>query len=470
MITVKDATIAVAPAVPAAANAVSPTAKADKPAPARANPAPIPRTDTPIRAKAPLNPKRVGTRGVRTNPATPITVNAPAKATRPLTMAPQLIAPKILSTGVITNNAEAATNMAAEPARVPVIAFKPTARIVIEPPRVIRPLAIASQLIPPILSMAFAIITRAVDIAISPVPIPIIFLGMKLTAIVTAVKEPAKAISPFAISPQDIVEKSLIDEANIFIAEPIAIKAIPVEITCLALPVRFVKSVISVSKAPIDKRPFPISPHFILPKSSQAEANTLIAAANITIPVAVITDFPLNLAVFMNSETSANKTPTPVKPLASCSQLNFARSLHTEANTLIAAANITICAAPLMIVFPPLPITLAAATITVVNPAIPITPVAICFGFKSPIFLRALARSNTAVEIPIIAVTLLTTPVACPLILLKTAIDAIKSANKTVMAPRAAANLLLSISDRVTREAVRIAIADAIFNNVPACN
>ncbi len=208
IITVKEATIAVAPAVPAAARAVKPTAKADKPAPARARPAPIPRTDTPIRANAPLKPRIVGTRGVSTRPATPMTVKAPARATRPLAIASQLIAPRILSTGVKTSKAEAATSIAAEPARVPVIAFKATARIVIAPPRVTRPLAISSHDILPVLLRAFAMITRAADTAIRPAPIPTMFLGIKFTATVTAARAPAIATNPFAISSHDIVEKS----------------------------------------------------------------------------------------------------------------------------------------------------------------------------------------------------------------------------------------------------------------------
>ena len=259
MITVKEATIAVAPAVPAAARAVKPTAKADKPAPARARPAPIPRTDTPIRANAPLRPRIVGTRGVSTRPATPMTVKAPARATRPLAMASQLIAPRILSTGVNTSRAEAATSIAAEPARVPVITFKPTARIAIAPLRVTRPLAISSQDILPILLSAFAIMTRAADTAIRPVPIPTMFLGMKFTATVTAVSAPAIETRPLAISSQDIEPKSLIADARIFIAAAISINAKPVEITCLAFPVRFVKRAISASNAPTDTRPLAIS-------------------------------------------------------------------------------------------------------------------------------------------------------------------------------------------------------------------
>ena len=342
MITVKEATMAVAPAVPAAARAVKPTAKADKPAPARASPAPIPTTATPISASEPLKARMEGTNGANTAPATPRIANAPARVTRPFTMELQLMAPRIDSTGVSTKRALAATRSAAEPARVPVMAFRPIARMAIAPPRVIRPLAISSQDIEPIWLRALASISKAAETAIRPVPMPIMFFGMKLTAIVTAAKAPAIATRPLAISSHCIPEKSFTADANIFMAAPIAMSATPVEITCLALPVSLVKAVTSARSTAIDASPLPMSSHFISPKSLQAEANTLIAAERITIPVAVVMDLPLNFAVLRNRETSASNTPTPTRPFTSWFQSNLASCSQTEARILIAAAKITI--------------------------------------------------------------------------------------------------------------------------------
>ena len=263
IMTVSDATIAVAPAVPAAANAVKPTAIVDRPAPAANNPPPIPRTATPSNAIAALSPKIAGTRGVRTAPAIPITVKAPARATSPFAIASQLIAPRILRTGASTAKAEAATIIAAEPDNVPVIAFNPIAIMAMEPPSVVNPFATPSHSILPILPRALAMIRRAVETAIRPVPMPTMFLGISLTAIVTAVKAPAIPVSPIASSFHCIVEKSFTAKANIFIAAPIATSATPVEITFFAFPVRFVKTVISANKIAIELSPFPISPHFI---------------------------------------------------------------------------------------------------------------------------------------------------------------------------------------------------------------
>ena len=231
IMTVSDATIAVAPAAPAAASAVKPTAKADNPAPAKARPPPMATTAAPISRSEALKPRIAGTSGVRTAPAIPRTANAPAKVTSPLTMDSQLIAPRIANTGVNTASAPAATNRAAEPASVPFMTFRPIAKIAILPPRVARPLAISSQLNPPIFSSTFATISRAADTAIRPTPMPTMFLGINFTASVTAAKAPAIAASPLAISSHCIPEKSFTAEAMTFIAAAIAIRATPVEIT-----------------------------------------------------------------------------------------------------------------------------------------------------------------------------------------------------------------------------------------------
>src|SRR5574344_1198393 len=468
IIIVNEATIAVAPAAPAVAKAVKPIANADNPAPAANNPAPIPRTPRPIKVNAPANPRIAGTRGVNTKPATPRTANAPAIDTRPFAMDSQLIAPKILRTGVNTAKAAAATSIAADPAKVPFITLRPIANIAIDPPKTVNPLAISSQLILPILSRADAMITSAVDTTIKPTPISTIFLGMKLTAKVTAANAPAIPTKAFPRSSHVIEAKSLAAEANIFIAAEIAIKAIPVEITFFALPVSFVNIVISNSNAPILDNPFARSSHFISPKSLHAEAKILIADAKITIPMAVIIVFPLNFAVFKNKETSAIRTPTPTKPLARSFQLRVDKSLQAEANILIATANTTRLVAPLTICPLLFDITFANATTMAVIPAIPTRPLAIPSQSSSATFFIAPASIETAIDMAIIAVQVFAVFLEEPLILSNIAIDTIKSANKAVIAANDAANLSESIKEITTIEAVRIAIALAILRSVPA--
>ena len=157
------------------------------------------RTPTPIRAKAPLNPKIVGTSGVRTAPATPRTVKAPAMVTKPFAMDTQLIAPRTERTGVNTAKAAAATSIAAEPLRVPFIKFKPTASSVKATPIVTRPFAICSHEKFPILPRECATISSAAPTITSPVPIPTIFFGISFVAMATSAKAPPMAVKPFPI-------------------------------------------------------------------------------------------------------------------------------------------------------------------------------------------------------------------------------------------------------------------------------
>lgn len=319
--TANAATSVVAPAVPAAATAVNPIASACSPSPAANKPAPVAATPTPISVNAPANAKILGIIGDNTAPATPIIANAPAKETKPFAIASQLIAPSILRTGANTANEALAMSNAAEPANVPFIRFNAIDNSANAPPIVTRPLPISSHVKFPIVLRTFDNIVSAPATAIRPTPVDTIFLGIKLTANVISANAPAITVSPLPISSHCIEPKSSTADAIIFIAPAIAINAIPVDITCLALPVRFVNVAISASNMPILVRPFPISLHCIEPKSLQADANTFIAADSTRIPVAVDTAFPLNLAVFKNKAISAIRTPTPVNIQNGANQL-----------------------------------------------------------------------------------------------------------------------------------------------------
>ena len=307
----------VTPAPREVAKAVTPMAIAESPAPIASRPAPMPTAPTPISANAPARPRIVGTNGVRIAPAAPMTPKAPATATSPLTMDSQLMDPRVKSTGVSTARAPAATRTAAEPAREPFISFKPAASSSRDTPKVTRPLATLSQLIPPILFKESATISSAAPTAIKPAPRVTMFLGISFVARATSASAPPIARRPLPISARDMFPKSAIAEANIFIAAPISIMARPVDMSPLALPVSFVNAVISRSRAPMELSPLTSSPIFICPKSLQAEANTFIALAKTKIPAAVVNDFPLNCAVFMKRDTSASKTPTPTRPFVS---------------------------------------------------------------------------------------------------------------------------------------------------------
>ena len=199
-ITVSAATIAVAPAAPAVASAVNPIASEESPVPAASKPAPIVSTPTPINANAPDNARMVGTNGVRTAPATPIIVNAPAMEISPFAMASHDNAPKILSTGARTAKAPDATNNAADPPSVPFMKLRLIANSAKAPPMTVRPLPISSHCIPPNLLIQFAMISSAAPTITSPVPIPIMFFGIRLTAIATSASVPPMAVRPLPIS------------------------------------------------------------------------------------------------------------------------------------------------------------------------------------------------------------------------------------------------------------------------------
>ena len=197
-ITVSAATIAVAP--PAVASAVNPIASEESPVPAASKPAPIVRTPTPINANAPDNARIVGTNGVRTAPATPIIVKAPAIEISPFAIAPHDNAPKILSTGARIAKAVDATNNAADPPSVPFMKLRLIANSAKAPPMTVRPLPISSHCIPPNLLIQFAMISSAAPTITSPVPIPIMFFGIRLTAIATSASAPPIAVRPLPIS------------------------------------------------------------------------------------------------------------------------------------------------------------------------------------------------------------------------------------------------------------------------------
>ena len=202
---------------------------------------------------------------------------------RPFPIDSQLIALKDLRAGTNAFIAIVAISMAAEPARVPFIAFRPIARITIAPPKVTKPFPIDSQLISPILDNIDAKIARAAATAIKPAPLLMTFSGIRLSAIVMAANAPAIATRPFAMPSHDIFAISFAEEANIFIVAAMTIRAIPVDITCSTLPESFVNARTAAKSPATEARPFPISSQLIEAKSLQTDTRIFNAAAKITI-------------------------------------------------------------------------------------------------------------------------------------------------------------------------------------------
>ena len=442
-----------------AENAVNATDTASIPAPANAQP-------TPNNVTAPATFTIVPARGLRTAVATPRTVNAPASANNaaPIFLIDML--PSILSTGVITAKDDAATVSAADAAKVPFIAFKPTARTAIDPPRATMPFAIASQDIPPILTRAAVRMFKDVLTITRPLPMLTMFLGISRTAIVTAAREPPIAVNPLAISLHFIAPKSAAADANIFIAAPISIRARLVATTFFAFPVSFVNAAISASKTPIEAKPFAMPIQSNSAKSAVADANILIAAAKAIMPTEVDMAFLSIFAVLRNRSSSRSSPPTPVKPFASSSQLRRAISAQAEASIFIADENITMLVAPFITRPSILDIAAAAPTSIAIRPSMPVKPTASSFQSRLETFFNALASINTDVDKPSIMVIAFETPEKLRFSLLRTASAAIISTNNAVMPANEVASLSASISEITTNEAARIAIAVASSFNV----
>jgi len=294
----------------------------------------------------------------------------------------------------------------------------------------------------------------------SPAPIPIRFFGMRRTAIVTAASAPAMPDKPFASPSQLSFARSVQTEANILSAPPIAASAMPVDITCLAFPVRFTNSVISARSPAIPASPFA--------RSAQTEAIILSAAASTTIPAEVLKALLPNFAVLRKISSSASSTAIPASPLASSSQLSLARPAHTEAMILSAAARITSPAAPFtarpFIVESPF----AANISSVISTATPVSPFAMPFQSSEARFFIAADNISTATAIPFMTATAFTVPAILTFILLNAASDPISSTNSTLSPASADVSRSGSMLASSSSDTERIPTACAIFIRVPA--
>ena len=265
IITDNPATIEVAPALKATARAPIPAAIDVKPTPTNATPAPIARTETPNRAIAPARPISVGTKGVSSIPATPITANAPARATRPVATCSHDKLPSVTKTGARRDKAPAAIIRAAEPASVPFIRFKAIANSAKAPPIATSAVPILPQLIPPKLAIASARIFMAPATTTRPAPLATKLGGITRIAPATASRAPPIARRPDPIWPRFMLPKSLTAEASIFIEPAISTKDTPVESAPLAFPARLVNPAIAPSKTPTDTKPLTKDPISMLP-------------------------------------------------------------------------------------------------------------------------------------------------------------------------------------------------------------
>ena len=171
-------------------------ANAVNPADIISNPAPIPNVARPNKANAAAKPRIDGINGANTKPAIPTTANAPANAIKPFAISSQDKLPRDFITGAMIDKAPAAIRSAADPARVPFMAIRASESNSRDPAITVSPLPISSQLIPPNSFTDLAKTSIAALTINNPVPIPIIFLGIKYNAAPTSIKATPMAVRP----------------------------------------------------------------------------------------------------------------------------------------------------------------------------------------------------------------------------------------------------------------------------------
>ena len=149
------------PAVPA-------TPKAVKPADRAKTPPPISVTATPNNVIDPANANIAGVTGANSIAAPPITANVPARVIKPVAISCQVIPPSTVNTGVNIANAPAITNKAAAPPKAPCTNCSATVMIVKAPLHCNETLSYFSPGHFPMFSIAFANINIAAPSIVNP--------------------------------------------------------------------------------------------------------------------------------------------------------------------------------------------------------------------------------------------------------------------------------------------------------------
>ena len=167
--------------------------------PAKNRPAPRAATPTPRSNIAAPNNNIAGITGVNKAAATPNTKNAPANANNAIPTPSKLIPESNINGGTNNAIAIAATIKAAEPARVPVIKYRPAANIAKDPPNAKRPVPTCSRLNPPKEDTALASILTPTAAINRPAPITSMSGGIALKPRANMPNAPANPRRPFTI-------------------------------------------------------------------------------------------------------------------------------------------------------------------------------------------------------------------------------------------------------------------------------
>ena len=387
-----------------AAIVVIPTDNASKPTPMAPKPSPMYNITFP-------NSFKVSILGSKAYTATPNITNTPAMKSRAFPISDKAIPPNFFNTIANANNAGASSNNDFAPSLESSNFLRETTNINIDPAKANKPLASCSQDNLLIDLTAAPIIINAAPIPIKDAVFPLISSGMNFKVNTIKANDPANTVIPLAISSQDNLAICLIAIANRFNAIPNAIRVAPI------LGISF----------------FSLSNNRV----------TIITSANITV--------------------------RPSNPFANSSQVNFANCLTDWTRTNIATEN-TI--KPLAVlfncsdIFSP-PNSLETRTSIVDSAPIPITPFATPSQSRPANVFIANESIRIDVEKAINIVTIFGILVL-PMDRLRIIIVLDNSTNNIDSAIIESSNFSPSINDKTNNDAAKIAIAEAIVNNVLA--
>ena len=143
-----------------------------------------------------------------------------------------------------------------------------------------------------------------------------------------------------------------------------------------------------------------------LPNAPTASAITFNASANISIPALLFNPILLKSVTFRNKANSAIATPHPINPFVNSAGFSLPSFSTASPITRRAAANTTIPAAVLVIPFEDVSIKWVDATNMAISPATEVNPFAISFQFNSDrLFMESdnipTAVANSVKETPI---------------------------------------------------------------------
>ena len=247
---------------------------------------------------------------------------APAIATRPLTSVPIDCLPRSTNGGTSNARAPAATISAAAPERLPLIAARPAAKIINAPARAPRPLASVLSDNAPMSATEAAILAIATERSIKPAAWITSVLGSAITATPSATIAATMIPRPLPAVLRSIFPNALITPTRSL--RPAATTTSPAPVRMIEGGTKFMAKPIATSEAATAAKPLPMVDQSILPKSFTALARTFIARAIATMPMpARIIPAELAERGILAAETVARRTATPVRPLASSSQLNL---------------------------------------------------------------------------------------------------------------------------------------------------